>query len=223
MKGGFLIVFLLFSLFLKAKDFEREYKKILGIEYGIFAALNSDKYGNLTGNRIDFSASYYFSDRWGISSGINLITNIQGSNSYYSVPLYVKFKTPVYKPSEIYIDAETLMELFIELILGIMPRQYEFNFGTSLGYIDPVNSLPLISINGGPVHEEGYSVSQRFASSIDLGFTGKYKIRQFGIVISPNLSYMLTKNFEYSSELNLNKDYKPSIFLSLTIGFSYEF
>lgn len=202
---------------------ENKFFNNISVDYGIFASLNSDRYENLAGNRLNFQASYYFVNNFGINTGVSFISNIEGSNKFYSIPIQLVYRTPVYKSSEIYIDAVSLTDLIFQLIIGLMPKQYEINFGTNLGYIEPNNNISLVSINNGPWLKEGYSAEQRFVSTIDLGVKGKYKIGRFGVTFSPVVSYLLTRNFKYYSEVNPYNQYYPTMFLSFTFGLSYEF
>ncbi|HAF31014.1 MAG TPA: hypothetical protein DCG75_18405 [Bacteroidales bacterium] len=202
---------------------ENKFFNDISVDYGIFASLNSDKYENLVGNKLSFQTSWFFINDFGIKTGVSFTRNLEGSNMLYSVPLQLVYRTPVYKSSEIYIDAMSLTDLVFQFIIGLMPKQYEISIGTNLGYIEPNNNISLVSINNGFWLEEGYSAEQRFVSTIDLGVKGKYKIGRFGVAISPALSYLLTKNFKYYSEVNPYKEYYPTMFLSFTFGLSYEF
>lgn len=224
MKIFFASILLFFTIISFAQtDEDNQFFHNISVEYGIFASLNSDRYENLTGNRLSFLASYYFINNFGINSGVSFINNIEGSNKFYSMPIQLVYRTPVYKSSEVYIEAESLTDFIFQLIIGLMPKQYEFNVGTNLGYIEPNNNISMVSINNGPWLRDGYSAEQRFVSTIDLGFKGRYKIRRFGVTISPSLSYLLTKNFKYYSEVYPEKDYYPKMFLSFTVGLSYDF
>lgn len=215
-------------VFLVIESFTQEVKENnlfhdLSIDYGIFASLNSEAYENLAGNRLNIQSTYYLFNDMGIRTGISFINNLEGCNKFYSIPLQFVYRTPVYKSSEIYIDAESITDFVFQLIIGLMPKQFEFNVGANIGYIDPNNNLSLVSIDNGPWFEEGFSTEKRFVSTIDIGFRGKYKIRRFGILLSPTMNYLLTKNFKYNSEMNLDREYKPQLFISFTFGLSYEF
>lgn len=202
---------------------ENKFFHDISVDYGIFASLNSDQHENLAGNKLNLQTSYFFINDLGIRSGITFVSNMEGCNKFYSVPVQLVYRTPVYKSHEIYIHAENLTDFIFKLIVSLMPKQYEFNIGTNLGYIEPNNQISIVSINDGPSFEKGYGVEQRFVSTIDVGFKGKYKIRRFGITLSPTVNYLLTKNFKYNSELFPDKGYTPQFFLSFTFGLAYEF
>ena len=159
----------------------------------------------------------------GIRSGISFINDLESTNKFYSVPIQVVYRTPVDKSFFIGGTIDSVEDLILKLILGLIPRQTDFHCGVNVGYIKPDNNLGWSSINGGPLAQRGFQTEQRFVTTLDMGLRLHYKIKRFGIVAAPYVSYLLTENFQYYSDTGFDNGYKPKWFMNISIGLAYQF
>ncbi|MCD4833071.1 MAG: hypothetical protein K8R31_04685 [Bacteroidales bacterium] len=218
---GFLL-FVAFSSFAQQND-EKLFFHDISIDYGLFASLNSDAHQNLVGNKISIQTAYFYTSHFGIRSGISFINDLESTNKFYSVPIQFIYRTPVDKSFFIGGTIDSIEDLIFKIILGLIPRQTDFHFGANLGYIEPDNNLGLSSINGGPFVQRGFQTEQRFVATVDLGLRLHYKIRRFGIVAAPNVSYLVSENFKYYSDIGVDYGYEPKWFMNISIGLAYQF
>ena len=216
------LVFASFSSFAQQND-EKFFFHDVSIDYGLFASLNSNKHENLAGNKLNFQTTYYFVNDMGIRTGISFINNLEGTNKFYEVPIQFVYRTPIDKSFFIGGRIESIEDLVFKVIIGLIPRQTDFHCGINIGYIKPDNGLGWSSINGGSLIQQGFQTEQRFVTTLDIGLRLHYKIKRFGIVMAPNVSYMLTGNFQYYSDTSLDHGYKPKWFMNATIGLAYQF
>ncbi|MFC2096429.1 hypothetical protein ACFLQ3_01865 [Bacteroidota bacterium] len=224
MRKLFFIYFLILATFSFAQnDYTETYFHDVSVDYGLFASLNSDAHQNLVGNKISFQSAYFYSNKFGIRSGISFIKNLEGTNKFYEVPIQFVYRTPIDKSFFIGGTVDSIEDLILKIILGLVPRQADFHIGSNLGYIEPDNNLGLSSINGGPFVQRGFQTEQRFVTTVDLGMRLHYKIRRFGIVAAPNVSYLVTENFKYYSDTGSDHGYKPKWFMNISIGLVYQF
>jgi hypothetical protein len=226
-KGIFFIILMgtIVSYSIAQDEEERDkFNYDISLNYGIFPSLTSDENNpELFGNIISAEYAYFFHNRIGFRTGFSSITNLEGTDGFYSVPLMFAFRSKVQRDFFIGGDINSFGDLIFQLILGLIPKHAEYNIGINLGYINPDNNLGLVSYNGGPFFKEGFLTQNRFYSSADAGLRLTYRIYRFGIVLSPSLSYVLTNNFEFYSEQGSNNGYSPDWFINMTIGLSYRF
>lgn len=195
----------------------------ISFDYGLFASLNSDEHQNLVGNRTSLQMAWFYSSYIGIRSGISFINNLESTNKFYQVPVQFVYRTPIDKSFFIGGTVHSIEELIFKILIGFIPRQTDFHVGVNLGYIEPDNNLGLSSINGGPYVQRGYLTEQRFVTTLDAGLRLNYKIKRFGIVAAPYVSYLVTDNFKYYSDTGLDSGYEPKWFMNISIGLVYQF
>lgn len=228
MQKGILLIILIFTFvsYSIAQDEEErdKFNYDVSLNYGIFPSLTSDENKpELFGNLISAEYAYFFHNRIGFRTGLSSITNLEGTNGFYSVPLMFAYRSKVQRDFFIGGNINSFGDLIFQLILGLIPKHAEYNIGLNMGYINPDNNLGLVSYNGGPYFKEGFLTQNRFYTSADAGLRLTYRIYRFGIVLSPSVSYVLTNNFEFYSEQGSSNGYSPDWFLRMTIGLSYRF
>lgn len=228
MQKGILLIILIFTFvsYSIAQDEEErdKFNYDVSLNYGIFPSLTSDENKpELFGNLISAEYAYFFHNRIGFRTGLSSITNLEGTNGFYSVPLMFAYRSKVQRDFFIGGDINSFGDLIFQLILGLIPKHAEYNIGLNMGYINPDNNLGLVSYNEGPYFKEGFLTQNRFYTSADAGLRLTYRIYRFGVVLSPSVSYVLTNNFEFYSEQGSNNGYSPDWFLRMTIGLSYRF
>jgi len=222
-----LFVFILISFFhafAQEPEDKDSFSHDISFNYGLFPALISDNFqSELSGSTFSLDYAYFFYNKMGIRTGLNSITNFEGTKGFYTAPLMFAYRTKAHRDFYISSDADSFGELIFDIILGLIPKHAEYNIGFNLGYIEPDNNLGMVSYNGGPYFKEGYLTQQRFFASADAGLRLTYRIYRFGIVLSPSVSYLMTKNFEFYSEQDSNNGFSPQWFMKLNIGLSYRF
>lgn len=222
MKNSLLIILLVitFSSFAQ-QDEEKFFFHDISFDYGLFASLNGYEHENLVGNKLNFQTTFYFFNDMGIRTGISYINDMEGTDKFYSVPVQFVYRTPVDKSFMIGGSVKSIEDLLFKIILGLIPRQADFHCGFNMGYIKPGNVVSYH--NGVPWEQEHYKLEKRFLTTLDLGLRLQYKIKRFGIVMAPCVSYMLTQNFKYYSETGFDQGYTPKWFMSITVGLAYQF
>jgi len=225
LKTVVLLPLILFFFNSKAQETTEElFFHDLSFNYGIHPAVISDNnQPNLVGSMFSAQGAFFFYNNMGVRTGLTYITNMEGTDSYTSIPLMFAYRTKTNRDFYLGSNIDSFGDLLFQIILGLIPKQAEYNVGISLGYIEPNNNLSLVDYGDGYFFEEGYQVNQRFTSSVDAGLRLTYRIYRFGVVLSPSVSYVFTDNFEYYSELGLNSGYTPNWFMNLTFGISYRF
>jgi hypothetical protein len=217
MKKNWIVILVLFSFSSYAQlNKGTTYSKEISIEYGIFASSNGSEHENLTGSQINLQTAFFYRNNIGFRTGVSSIKGLEGSSKFYSIPIYFSYRI---ENDWSYMSVGSLSDL----ILILLPRNMEFDFGTSIGYIEPYDDLKLGSTNGGPWTLKGYQVDQRFVSTLDLGMRLNYNINRFSFVISPKVNYMLSQNFKYYSEDGIDHNYTPKWFFSMGFGVAYQF
>lgn len=219
--AGFLFV-ISSSCFAQQND-ENYFFHDISIGYGLFASLNSDAHQNLVGNKLSLQTAYFYTSHLGFRSGISFINDLEPTNKFYELPIQFVYRTPVDKSFFIGGTVNSIGDLIFKILIGFLPRQTDFHIGINLGYIEPDNNLGLSSINGGPFVQRGFVTEQRFVATLDAGLRLQYKIKRFGIVGAPYVSYLLTQNFKYYSDTGYDLGYRPKWFMNISVGLSYQF
>ena len=125
------LVFFSFSSFAQLED-ENLFFKEISFDYGIFNSMNSSEHENLTGNRISIQTAHFFLNNFGFRTGITSFSKLEGSEKFYTVPLYLSYRTEIEKGIN-HFTVNSLSDLFYKVLLGIVPKQAEINFGTNIG------------------------------------------------------------------------------------------
>lgn len=225
-KIGLFVILLIsyFPAFTQDYDGSDSFSHDISINYGLFPALISKDYqSELSGTTISLDYAYFFHNKMGFRTGFASITNFEGTKGFYKIPLAFSYRTKAQRDYFISSDAGSFGELFFDIILGLMPKHAEYIIGINLGYIEPDNNMGMVSYNGAPFYNEEYLTQHRFFASADAGLRLTYRIYRFGIVFSPSVSYVLTNNFEFSSEQSSTNGFSPNWFMNMTIGLSYRF
>ena len=225
LKISLFILFVCFSVKIQAQETKEElFFRDLSFNYGIHPALISDyNQPNLVGSMFSVQGAFFFYNNIGVRTGFTFITNMEGTDGSVNIPIMFAYRTKTNRDFYMGSNIDSFSDLLFQIILGLIPKQAEYNVGISLGYIEPNNNLSLVDYGDGYFFEEGYQVQNRFATSIDAGLRLTYRIYRFGVVLSPSVSYVFTNNFEYYSELGLNSGFTPNWFMNLTFGISYRF
>ncbi|OFX18850.1 MAG: hypothetical protein A2041_09385 [Bacteroidetes bacterium GWA2_31_9b] len=225
LKISLFILFVCFSVKIQAQETKEElFFRDLSFNYGIHPALISDyNQPNLVGSMFSVQGAFFFYNNIGVRTGFTFITNMEGTDGSVNIPIMFAYRTKTNRDFYMGSNIDSFSDLLFQIILGLIPKQAEYNVGINLGYIEPNNNLSLVDYGDGYFFEEGYQVQNRFATSIDAGLRLTYRIYRFGVVLSPSVSYVFTNNFEYYSELGLNSGFTPNWFMNLTFGISYRF
>ena len=225
LKISLFILFVCFSVKIQAQETKEElFFRDLSFNYGIHPALISDyNQPNLVGSMYSVQGAFFFYNNIGVRTGFTFITNMEGTDGSVNIPIMFAYRTKTNRDFYMGSNIDSFSDLLFQIILGLIPKQAEYNVGINLGYIEPNNNLSLVDYGDGYFFEEGYQVQNRFATSIDAGLRLTYRIYRFGVVLSPSVSYVFTNNFEYYSELGLNSGFTPNWFMNLTFGISYRF
>lgn len=218
----FSILLILFSLSVSAQsDKEKLYSYDVSFDFGLFASLNTHQYENLVGDKYSLQMAYIYHTRFGVRSGISLINGLEGTNKFYQIPIHLLYRTSVDKTFYIGGTIDSLDELILKIILGLVPRQADYHIGINLGYNQPDNRLSTTIDNN--LVKAGYYSERRFVTTIDAGIRLNYKIKRVSIVAAPYVSYLITENFKYYSASGINQGYQPKWFMNVSIGLSYRF
>jgi hypothetical protein len=195
----------------------------VSIDIGVYPFINKLDQPDLFGNVTSIQNVNYLTEHAGFRTGFSVINNLEGSNGLYSVPIYFAYRTSTQREFTLG-NVTSPGELIFGIILGLLPRNYEFNIGLNTGYIAKDESKSYLLI-GNKKYLNSYTVDNCFYSSIDGGIRLNYKIWHFGLVFAPGLSYMMTRNFTFESTLpnDNNKGLRPSLYFKFTGGLSFRF
>jgi hypothetical protein len=203
------------------KQEEKYYFHDVSIDFGIYPSLyKGNEHPNLFGNVISFQTVHYLSNKSGYRTGFSIIQNMEGADKQYSIPIYFCYRSAMSRSMTVG-SFNSINDLIILLLSGLIPKNIEFDIGSNFGYITPDNQ----NIYDGKNLEYNFVLNNKFLCSLDAGFRIKYKIWRFGIVLSPTLSYLLTNNYNFISDDKMDKNYgfKPKWFLRATAGISFSF
>lgn len=221
-----IFVFLLVSSNSEAqKNFDNYYFRDISLDFGIYPSLSGSRtVPILSGQILSLKTSHYFSKRFGYRLGITSVSDMEGASSLYSVPIYLTIRSTTHRNLAISSHTKNFSNLLLQLFMSIFPRNVEVNLGPNLGVATPDGGQGYIIRNG---HEYLYQfeIDNRFYATADASLRLNYKIWRFGIVLSPTVSYLLTDNWAFRSELpnDENNGFKPRWFLKGTIGLSFAF
>jgi len=194
----------------------------IGFESGLYSSTNAG--GNPSGSINTLTGSYFLSDKLGFRSGISLISEMDGSNYYWKIPLLFSFRTKTFSGVFYNIeDIESFKDFFVSFLLYLLPTRFEFNVGTSLGYISPNDSQTDSYRNGERVHVESSIVNREFASSLDANFRLSYQIWRICLNGNLGINYLWTRNFNHYDGPWGNVKTNPSWFGNLSAGISFRF
>lgn len=218
-----IFLFCITNFLFSANNDDKNYFHDVSFDLGVYPYINKVYQPNLTGSVISFQNVNYLSDKIGFRTGISIINDLEGSDRLYSVPIYFAYRTSTQRKFAIG-PVSSIQELIIGVILGLIPRNCEFNIGTNIGFIDKDNTKGFLMIDN-KAFSNSYIVKNSFWSSIDGGVRLKYNIWRFGLVLSPGLSYSLTRNFIFDSDLpnDENNGLRPAMFFRFTGGISFRF
>ena len=219
-----LVCFLFYTNFsFSSGNDDKYYFHDVSLDVGVYPFINKTFQPSLIGNIISVQNVNYLNEKVGFRTGFSLINDLEGSNALYSIPIYFAYRTST-QNAFVLGTVSSIQELIMGIIMGLFPRNYEFNIGANIGYIDKDKSKSYILIDNNK-YLNSYVVESPFWSTIDGGMRLNYKIWRFGIVISPGLSYSLTRNFRFESSLpNHNQNgLKPSMYFRITGGISFRF
>jgi hypothetical protein len=100
------------------------------------------------------------------------------------------FRTPTVGATNAHDESKTFRDYVVFLLLNVIPKQFEFNVGTSVGYMIPASSGDT-------------ELCRRFAYSIDGNVRISYPIGQLGIYANMGVSYLWTKKISTNNSIRL--------------------
>lgn len=207
------------------KNFDNYYFRDISLDFGIYPSLSGSHTAPiLSGQILSLKTSYYFSKRFGYRLGITSVSDMEGASSLYSAPIYLTIRSTTQRDLSISSHTHSFSDLLLQLFMSIFPKNVELNLGTNLGVATPDNGMGYIFWNGNEYLYQ-FEIDNRFYATADASLRLNYKIWRFGIVLSPTVSYLLTENWAFRSELpnDENNGFKPTWFLMGTIGLSFAF
>ncbi|MDR2056769.1 MAG: hypothetical protein LBP83_00495 [Dysgonamonadaceae bacterium] len=191
------------------------------LERGLFIPTDNNHLSN--GSVTALSGSYFLNDKFGFRSGISYISEMDGSQMYWKVPLLFAFRTTTIPfNDDTDMDFETARDYLVYLLLNVIPKRFEFNAGPSLGYMTPY-SLYYSSGETLTLPSETTRLRYRFASSIDANMRMIYQIGQLGLYINMGISYLWTRNYIYFETKPYRKESRPAWLANLSLGVSFRF
>ena len=220
------IIFLLVLPIYKANaqmiDFEND-----NLRYFHDIAFDSGKYtptdGSFSsGTMTSFSGSYFWNKEFGIRIGVSLITDLDGSDKYFKVPVLFSFRTRTFRWLFDH-EAETWRGALLEILLSLLPTRFEFNIGPSFGHITPQKSAHYTIENGKEILRQTSDANYRFAASIDANIRIGFQFWRVCVNGNIGCNYLFTNNFDY----RIHHPYKEKInslwFLNASAGLSFRF
>jgi len=182
----------------------------IGIEGGRYIStdnniFNFNFFTTLTG-------SYFFSDKLGFRSGVSFISGMEGSDSYWKVPILFSIRSKTSQRGG-------------GVVIGA--ARTEFNIGTSLGYISPKESITYRSQNGREVSVITNTVTSKFASSLDANVRLSFQFWRICLNGNMGINYLWTRNYNqhtfYHYAPNSEENIYPSWFWDVKVGASFRF
>ncbi len=222
----FVLTFLLITSNSEAQNnFDNYYFRDISLDFGIYPSLSGSRTAPiLSGQILSVKTSHYFSKRFGYRLGITKVNDMEGISSLYSVPVYLTIRSTTHRDLSISSQTHSFSDLLLQLFMSIFPKNVELNLGTNLGVATSDNGMGYI-IRNGQEYLYQFEIDNRFYATADAGLRLNYRIWRFAIVLSPTVSYLLTDNWAFRSELPYddNNGFKPTWFLRGTIGLSFAF
>lgn len=205
-------------------DFKTTYLHELSVNYGVMPFLNRTYEPFLESKIFSIENANYYTNNLGFRTGIAIITDMEGVNSQFCVPIYFSYRTKERNDFVFADQSDAFSSLLSSIYFFLFPRKFEFNIGTSVGYINPDNGISY-SVIDDKRYIINYEVDNKFYNSIDLGVKMIYKIQRVGIDLSATYCYLTTNNYKFKSELPFatNNGFQPKNFIKLQVGLSYSF
>ena len=195
----------------------------IGFERGLYIPTGNNNYQS--GNSFTLTGGYFFTDKLGVRSGISLITDLDGSDYYWKVPLLFSFRTKTFQSYYTMADENTLLSDFLfNFFLNLLPKRIELNVGTSLGYMTPSDSYSYIYRDGREIITESFDLSRKFASSLDANLRLSFPIWRFCLNVNMGISYLWTQNYTHKVFYPVAEEkIGPSLFGTLGVGATFRF
>jgi hypothetical protein len=213
-----------FTMFAQEK-FENRFFRDITIDFGIYPSLTSGNiYPEQFGSILSISSAHYLMPKTGYRIGLTVLSDMEGSHTVYSVPIYFTYRTSTRRTLDISSSTGSINDLLTQLFMSIFPKNAEFNIGTNLGITSPDGIYSYIIIDGTP-YANYFDLTNRFVASIDGGFRLNYKIWRFAVCLSPAISYLVTQNYKFTSTIlnDPSNGYKPDWYFRGTVGVSFSF
>jgi hypothetical protein len=202
------------------------YTRDISVDWGIASSIGSNpNQPTLFGNTLNVSVSHYFYKKVGYRVGANYLKNFEGTDAFYSMPIYMTYRTRIGREEYFEIDAESFSELVFQFIVWLLPKNLELFAGGNVGVIKPGVGVSNNTQWNSVPYNPGFMVKDEFYSAVEGGFRMNYRIWRFAVALSPTVSYSFTKNFTFESEDNLSSftGYSPRWFVRATVGLSFAF
>ena len=205
-------------------DINHIYLHEVSVNYGVMPHMTQRHQPSYIGKIFSIESANYFTNNIGFRTGFSSISDLEGVNSYYAVPLYFSYRTDERRDFGLVGNIDSFNALFSNILFNILPRKFEFVAGSSLGYINPDNSESYIIIDDRKFINDFY-VERNFSATVDLGLKLIYKFNRIGVDLSGIYSYLVTKNFVFHSDLpfDWSDGFHPLNFMKLQVGLSYSF
>ena len=207
------------------EDDNQKYFYDIAVDAGLYIPMDeaSDFAG---GSTINISGAYYFDNKWGVRSGLSLISDMEGSDAYLKVPVLFSYRTKLFQlnwdDSGSDTDDFSMSDFLLGIFFSLFPSRLEFNTGPSLGYMTSNPNFSYHYQNGQAITSGTFGVKSQFAASWDANIRLSYQIWRIGITGSFGVNYLFTKNYQYRCFLPM-ETYEPKWFGNLSLGASFSF
>ena len=206
------------------EDDNQKYFYDIAVDGGLYIPM--DEASRLTGgSTTSISGAYYFNSKWGLRSGLSIISGMEGSDTYWKAPILFSFRTKTFPlnwgSSDDYTD--DFKDFLFHFLLSLFPSRLEFNTGPSFGYMTSNPGLAYHYQNEQEVISETYNINNRFAASWDTNIRLSYQIWRIGITGSFGVNYLFTKNYQYHCFYPIDTTYEPKWFGNISMGASFRF
>ena len=216
---------MLFPFFEGIQAQDNDYKKNIIIEKGLYIPL-TNLYDVGSANYTNILGSYYFDYEYGfgVRLGISFISELEGSDGYWKVPLLFCYKINLENREwDELNDFENFSDLFIYALACILPASLDLSTGFSLGGIKSDPSSMYTFQGGQEILSRTYDVNRHFAASWDAELKFGFQIWRFLLFADFGLNYLLSNNLQYTYYYPVEEIYKPRWFGKIGIGVAYCF
>ena len=216
-------VLLFFILFLISELCNAQiYTYELGISHGFSAMVSNGKSPALFLPRTTINFCYSPDLKNGIRTGLSYSNNYEASDYNIEIPVYYSFKTKkqVGKTSE---EEDSYNGLISDIIRTFVPRRAEFNVGPAFGFIKRYSNYQKVMPSSNQYFSNEYVADRSLIISLDAMMRPTYVVGRVNIVLGIGISYLITRNYIYSSS-NLNyRGLRPWLQLKGDVGISFSF
>lgn len=210
-------IFILLLLLNFSKSYSQDYRRYIGVGFGVNAWLTERGASNVVGTGPSLECGYYPKGKMGFVTGFNYLSDSEGYENMVNIPTYISYRSV---SKERYPVGARAFALFFGIIF---PKEVIIYAGPSWGYVNSDNNLSLVSINGGPFQPEGYITKYKAMVNFDIGIKPKFYIWHFRLGFDIGFGFFITKNFRYTSPDASIDGYKPNKNARIKASLDYVF